>query len=56
MVIEMLSLSVFPAILPAVAPLVIISAKNPNSFNELRIIDRSPWYHDVGLALGDLHR
>lgn len=55
MVTEMISLSVLPAVLSAMAPLIIISAKNPNCFNELRILDRSTWHHDVGFALGDLH-
>lgn len=54
MVIQMISLIALPAVFSAMAPLVIISTNNPKSFNELQTLDR-PAYHDVGLALRDLH-
>ncbi len=38
MVTEMISVGVLPAELSAMTPLVIISVKNPNCFNELRIL------------------
>lgn len=54
-VFDMVSLRRLSAILSAMAPLKIVRAKNPESFNKLRFPDRSLGYHDIGLALGDLH-
>ncbi|KAJ6120162.1 hypothetical protein N7523_004442 [Penicillium sp. IBT 18751x] len=56
MIYEMLSVRIPPAELSAMAPLIIVRAENPESFNELRLLDRSPRDHKIGLALSNLHR